>query len=419
MNPIRSIQGMSDLLPPESARWQAVESCARGHFHSFNYSEIRTPLLEFTELFVRGIGTDTGVVQKEMYTFDDKGGDSVTLRPEGTASVVRAYIQHNLAHADAITKLYYLGPMFRYERPQKGRLRQFHQLGCELLGTKSALADVEVISLLDGLIRKVGVTDFTLEINSLGCMDSESCRPAYLKQVTAFFTDKAAGLCAECNRRLTTNPLRILDCKNPTCKEVAATAPVMLEFLCADCGPHFETVKQGLETLGVSFVVNERIVRGLDYYDKTAFEVLSNNLGSQNAFAGGGRYNKLVESMGGPATPAVGFAIGLERLLMLVPEKFGSAASRKIYLAPLGAKAHPVALKIARDIRAKNLVCEMELDDKSLKSQLRRADKLQCTHVVIVGDSEIEKGVAVVKDFAAKTQSEVPLGQVPDFLAGV
>lgn len=409
----QAITGMKDLIAPEIGRWQAIEATARAHFAAYGFSEIRTPILEETHLFERGIGTETGVVQKEMYTFLDKGGDSVTLRPEGTASVVRAYLEHHLEKADPVNKLYYIGPMFRYERPQKGRLRQFHQIGAELFGAAHPAADAETIALLDQFVRKLGITQFELQINSLGCQTPD-CRPKYLETIRAFFNARKTEFCEQCQKRIETNPLRVLDCKNAKCQELAKDAPVMLDFLCGECKPHFDSVRKGLDDLKVTYVLNPRIVRGLDYYNRTAFELLSNALGSQNAFAGGGRYDGLVQSMGGDNTPGVGFAIGVERLALLLPEA-QAAPSKKIYIASMGDAAKAVARQIAFDLRGNEMICELDYEEKSFKAQFRRANKLGATHIVILGDNEIAAKKAAVKDLATGVQQEVELNGLVEF----
>lgn len=407
---IKTVPGMKDILPGEVQAWQKIEIFARDFFARYHYQEIRTSLLETTELFVRGIGSETGVVQKEMYTFDDKGGDSVTLRPEGTASVIRAYIEHHLGHEDPVTKLFYLGAMFRYERPQKGRLRQFHQLGCELIGSPSPYADAEVIQLLDGFVRGLGLNDFKLEINSLGCLKAE-CRPAYLKKVKTYFEGITSKLCADCQRKVSTNPLRILDCKMETCRQLAEKAPLILEHQCSECAQHFKKVETHLKSYRVNYSINQRIVRGLDYYDRTAFELTSEKLGSQNAFAGGGRYSGLVKSLGGTDVTGIGFAIGLERLVMLVPEVQNSQ-NKLIYIASLGPVAAEKGHILAQELRGAGIFCEMDYEEKSLKAQLRRADKLKCSHVIILGDDEIKKGEAIVKDFKTQAQTNVSFSQL-------
>ena len=410
------IPGTKDLLPPESALWQQIEQIIREHFGRHSYDEIRTPILENTHLFVRSIGTETGVVQKEMYTFDDKGGDSVTMRPEGTASVVRSYIENNLARQDPVTKLYYIGPMFRYERPQKGRLRQFHQAGCELIGTDSPEADIEMIAMLSDLIQKLGIQNFELQVNSLGCLDDATCRPRYLKTITDFLASKKESLCSECQRKLDTNPLRILDCKNEGCKALVVNAPIILDFLCSGCKPHHDQLVLGLNELGITYKINPRIVRGLDYYNRTAFEALSNDLGSQNAFAGGGRYNKLIASMGGPDKPAIGFAIGLERLVLLLKDQM-QAPKNLVYLVGLGASVRTKVRELARNLRNANLNCEVDYEEKSIKAQMRRADKLGATTAIIIGENELAKGIAIVKNMKTQEQKEINLDQIVTYFS--
>ncbi len=401
---------MKDIFAPEVVLWQKVEAMARECFRTYHYQEIRTPLLESTDLFVRGIGQETGVVKKEMYTFLDKGNDSVTLRPEGTASVVRAFIEHHLDRVDPVNKLYYIGPMFRYERPQKGRLRQFHQIGVEIFGSASPLSDVEMIGMLDSLVQKLGITAYTIQINSLGCFD---CRPLFEKKLISFLTTKKETLCGECQDRLVRNPLRVFDCKKEICKQQLKDAPIILDHLCEPCRQHFSAVEGGLKGAGVSFIVNPRIARGLDYYQRTAFEFLSDQLGAQNAFAGGGRYDGLVKDLGGPDLPGVGFAIGFERLLLLLPQGISSdVKDQKIYIAFLGGVGHCKAVGVARDLRNAGVTCEMDYAEKSLQAQMRRADKLGCTHVIILGDNEVQAGKAQVKDFSKKTQTEISFGDL-------
>ena len=404
---------MKDIFDPEVALWQKVEAMARDCFRVYHFQEIRTPLLESTDLFVRGIGGETGVVKKEMYTFLDKGEDSVTLRPEGTASVVRAFIEHHLDKVDPVSKLYYIGPMFRYERPQKGRLRQFHQIGAEIFGSSSPLSDVEMIGMLDGFVRQLGISSYSIQINSLGCKE---CRPIFEKQLASFLASKKETLCTECQDRLLRNPMRVFDCKKETCQKQLKEAPVMINHLCEPCRQHFSQVEGGLKGAGVNFNVNPRIARGLDYYQRTAFEFLSDQLGSQNAFAGGGRYDGLVQDLGGPEIPGVGFAIGLERLLLLLPEGIQSTLKeKKIYVAFLGGVGHCKAVGITRDLRNAGLICEMDYAEKSLKSQMRRADKLECDYVIILGDNEVQAGRAQVKDLSKRTQTEIPFDDLVQY----
>jgi len=412
MSSFRLLTGMKDILPAEVSLWQRVERVARDYFHRYFYQEIRTPIMEPTSLFARGIGENTGVVQKEMYTFMDKGNESVTLRPEGTASVVRSFLEHHLSKEDPIAKLYYMGPMFRYERPQKGRFRQFHQLGVELLGTSSALADAEVITMLDGLVRALGISSFTLQINSLGC---GVCRQPFEEKLVNFLNAKKENLCVECQGRIERNPLRVFDCKKESCRSLLVDAPLLIDHLCEGCKTHFDLVEGGLKGAKVPYEVNPRIARGLDYYQRTAFELVSSGLGAQNSFAGGGRYDGLVQELGGPATPGVGFAIGLERLILLMPQ-IKEVEGKKLYLAFADGVGHCKAIALVHELRQAGVVCEMDYEARSLKSQMRRADKLGVTHVVILGEQEVQKGSVQLKTFATKEQVEVSFENLGGFL---
>lgn len=412
---IQSITGTKDQFSPDIEKWQTLEEKARQIFELYSYSEIRTPLLEETSLFVRGIGTETGVVQKEMYTFDDKGGDSVTLRPEGTASVVRAYIQHHLHKQDPTTKLYYIGPMFRYERPQKGRLRQFHQIGAELFGPASPEADVEVITLLNQIIRSCGVTDFQLEINSLG---SQKTRLAYLEKLKTYLQKYQNDFGEDDRRRIETNPLRVIDTKDSKVQDIVNEAPLILNHLDESDQKHWDRVQDCLSNLQINYQINPRIVRGLDYYQQTAFECVSQNLGSQSAFAGGGRYDGLVEELGGPVTPAVGFAIGMERLLLLMSDEIASKAKRRVYIAFLGDSTQSKAMEIAQKLRTYNMVSEMGYESKSFKSQLRRANRLGFSHVIIIGENELKENKVQIKDFETQEQVDCDIDKIiPFFMA--
>lgn len=406
---LKTLTGMKDLLPEEAGLWQKVEVQARQLFEHYSYQEIRTPLLEDTNLFIRGIGSQTGVVQKEMYTFNDKGDELVTLRPEGTASVVRAYIEHSLQAQDPTTKLYYFGPMFRYERPQKGRLRQFHQIGAELLGPLSPFADAEVIQLLDQLVRRLGVNDFELRLNSLGCA---LCRPAFYQKLQSYLKERLEKLCEDCKKRYEKNPLRVFDCKNETCIKLLEKAPVILDDFCSFCRNHFDQVKTSLDETKTSYVIFPRMARGLDYYEKTAFELVSSQLGAQNAFAGGGRYDRLVKELGGPDVPGVGFAIGMERLILLLKDQPITHPQTKIYIAWLGEVPFKKAREVALNLRKSGLICDMDFEAKSLKAQLRRANKLNFTHVIILGEDEVKNNKAQVKNFATQKQEEVALDQL-------
>lgn len=405
----QAISGMHDLYAPEILQWQSVEDGARQIFHAYGYSEIRMPLLEETDLFVRGIGQDTGVVCKEMYTFEDKGGVSMTLRPEGTASVVRAIVEHSLFQAAPLLKLYYMGPMFRHERPQKGRYRQFHQIGCELLGTSSPEADVEVVALADHMVRKLGVTNFELQINSLGNQDD---RANYINKLKTYLSRYAADFGAEDRERIEKNPLRVLDSKNPGIQKILLAAPSMLDHLGCEARAHWEAVLAGLGHLNIPYTINTRIVRGLDYYGFTAFELISSELGAQNAFAGGGRYNGLVTDLGGPDLPGIGFAIGVERLILCLGDKNQPTQKKIIYIAFMGEIAFAEARKTAYALRKAGLSVDMDYEAKSLKSQLRHAGKLQAAHTIIFGEEEIKKGTAMVKDMKTNEQKEIPIDQL-------
>jgi histidyl-tRNA synthetase len=406
---LKSVPGMSDLLPADARVWQFIEDTARAHFKVYGFAEIRVPIMEDTKLFSRGIGEGTQVVQKEMYTFIDRGGDSVTLRPEGTAGVVRAYIQHSLQAHDPINKLFYFGPMFRYERPQKGRLRQFHQIGAETFGTDSSAADAEMIIMLDRFIRKLGIRGYHLQINSLGTLAE---RVPFLAKLTADLESRKEKLCAECQNRLEKNPLRVFDCKNPQCRIELASAPSILDALAPETKAHFDAVCASLNHAGVEFVINPRIVRGLDYYEKTAFEFTSSQLGSQSAFAGGGRYNQLVQELGGAPTPAVGFAIGCERLVMLLQESPILASIVQppragVYIAPMDEKALSAARTHLQTLRDHGLRAEMDYEAKSFKSSMRRADKHHFRFVILIGENELSNGTLTIKDLDKGSQTNI------------
>ncbi len=413
---IKSVTGMNDIFADDVTYWQRLETTAHAIFSRYNFHEIRTPILEETGLFSRAVGETTQVVQKEMYSFLDRGGDAVTMRPEGTAGVVRSYIEHNLAATDAITKLYYMGPMFRYERPQKGRLRQFHQIGVELLGVDSPHADAEVIIMLDRFVRALGISEYRLEINTLG-ISSE--RKAYLEKLTTFLTGIAANLCAECQVRLTKNPMRVLDCKNETCRHHLKTAPLILDNISDATRAEFETLQRCLKDAHVEFTINPKIVRGLDYYEKTSFEFVSDKLGSQSAFVGGGRYNSLVGELGGENTPGIGFGMGCERTVMLMmaadTEK-KAAAVKGVYICVFDENGFAVGRDVLQKCRDAGLSADMDFTVKSLKSQMRRAGKFGFSHVAIIGDDEIKNNVVALKDMATGEQKKV---SVADMLAAV
>ena len=407
---ITAIKGFSDILPEAVEPWQFVEEKARQVFSSYNFSEIRIPILEKTELFSRSIGETTDIVEKEMYTFTDRDGSMLTLRPEGTAGVVRAYVESEMYKTEPVRKLYYMGPMFRRERPQKGRMRQFHQIGAEALGRADPFIDAEMLLMLRDFFAAVGLDGATLELNSLGCAE---CRPRYREKLLAFLRQKEHLLCANCRRRMERNPLRVLDCKEPGCIEATREAPSILESLCAECRDHFDLVKRLLAETNVAYVLNPRLVRGLDYYSRTTFEWTSDQLGSQNTVAAGGRYDGLVEELGGPSIPGVGFAIGIERLTLLLREKeTNQPAGPSVYVVWVGTPARDWAFGVVNRLRRQGLVVEMEGEAKSLKSQMRRADKLKARSVLIVGDDELQKGRAVLRDMASKQQAEIAFDNI-------
>ena len=403
---IQLIRGFKDILPGESELWQHIEQTAAGLFAEFGFKEIRVPIMERTELFARSIGEETDIVEKEMYTFPDRKGDLITLRPEATASIVRSYIQHKLYAVDPVKKFYTIGPMFRRERPQKGRYRQFYQLDAEVFGSDSPYVDAQLIFMLRLLFNRLGVTDIKAHINSLGC---PACRPDFKKALQDYLADKQAALCADCRRRMDKNPLRVLDCKVPGCRDAMEAAPSILDHLCAACHDHFETVKAALDSLETPFTIDKRLVRGLDYYTRTTFEMQTGSLGAQSAVAGGGRYDGLVKALGGPEIPATGFAIGFDRLAEIVALAGDShAATPDLYVAALGEPALPVAFEWISRLSAAGIPAEMDFAGRSLKSQMKRADRLGAAYVLIVGDAELEKEIAILRNMTTKAQEEIP-----------
>jgi histidyl-tRNA synthetase len=407
----QSIRGVNDILPGEIEAVQRLEQAARAVFESFGFSEIRIPIFEVTELFARGIGTTTDIVEKEMYTFEDRDGKKITLRPEGTAPVVRAYIEHQMHLKAPVAKLYYLGPMFRHERPQAGRFRQFYQIGVEAIGTDRPAMDVEVLAMLTALLNRVGVTEVQLEINSLG---DAACRPPYRKTLKAYFKTHLSQLCEDCRRRYETNPMRILDCKKEGCKAVTAKAPSPLDHLCADCLAHFLQVKDGLNRLKIPFLVNEHLVRGLDYYMRTAFEVTTTKLGAQNAIAAGGRYDGLVEELGGAPTPGIGFAMGVERIASLM-ERIGTPKP-DVFFALLGEETARQMLPVIIQLRGEGVRAEMDYSGGGLKKQMSLSDKLGARYTLIIGENELKTGKAILRNMADKSQTELSLSELTQVL---
>lgn len=394
-------RGTEDILPKDSALWHRVEQTAREVCALFGYREMRTPVFENTELFQRGVGDTTDVVQKEMYTFEDKGGRSITLRPEGTASLVRGYIEHALYAEPQPTKLYYLISCYRYEKPQAGRLREFHQFGVECFGGVTPATDAEIISLAMTFLERVGVSGLSLEINSIGC---PTCKKAYNAELKSYFEQYRNRLCPTCQERLERNPMRIIDCKSEVCSSIAANAPTMLDYLCEDCWIHMDKTKEYLDNMGISYIINPNIVRGLDYYTRTVFEITSDALGAQSTVCGGGRYNGLVEELGGKPTEGIGFAVGLERLMMILRTQ-GKVVERdcppQLFIAAIGDKAEALAQTLAYTLRQDGISVLTDLCGRSIKAQMKYANKLGAQYSIVLGDEEIENNQAQVKCMAS------------------
>ncbi|SMF25549.1 histidine--tRNA ligase [Desulfovibrio gilichinskyi] len=405
MAKIQKIKGVADLFPEESAKYAFMERTAREVFSAYGYGELRIPILEKTELFCRSIGEETDVVQKEMYTFPDRKGRSLTMRPEATAGVVRAYVENKIYQPGKVTKLYTYGPMFRYERPQAGRMRQFHQLDAEIFGASEPQADAEVLLMLATFLNKIGLEKLSFELNSLGCPE---CRPLYRKALDDFFNSiNKEELCEDCQRRVNSNPLRVLDCKNKKCAELTKDAPSIPDHLCGDCRDHFDAVIALINEAGLVYTLNPRLVRGLDYYQRTAFEVTSGDIGAQTAVAGGGRYDGLVESLGGPKqVPGIGFACGMERLAMLLSGNFEEKLD--FYVALVDQRAAGDALIFAEKLRKSGLKGEAAFVATSMKSQLRQANKLEVKKCFIFGTDEVENGTVTVKDMIEGGQESLP-----------
>ncbi|GMV37638.1 MAG: histidine--tRNA ligase [Fimbriimonadales bacterium] len=411
---ISAPRGTKDVLPDEARRWRFVEDTFRRLCSLYGYGEIRTPVFEHTELFVRGVGEGTDIVSKEMYTFLDKGGRSITLKPEGTAPAARAYVEHHLGGQGAVTKLFYITPIFRYERPQAGRLRQAHQVGLEVFGAASPSADAEVIQLTMAFYEALGLKDLELRLNSLG--DAE-CRRRYREALLAYAASYIASLPEDAAERMRNNPLRLLDSKDPECIEAMAGAPSILDYLEPESREHFVRLQALLHDLGVSFVLEPRLVRGLDYYNRTVFEVVSGSLGAQNSVCGGGRYDGLVELCGGPPTPAVGVAMGIERALMLLDEEaLGAEEAPIAFVVAIGTDMGPRALKLATQLRRAGIAAELDLESRSAKSQFRQADRSGARFAVVLGEDEWSRGAVTLKDLRTQSQAEVPLSDLPTAL---
>lgn len=413
---IKAPRGTHDILPSESYRWHAVEEQIRKICKDYSYKEIRTPMFESTELFERGVGDTTDVVQKEMYTFLDKGGRSITLKPEGTAGIVRSFIENSIYANPQPTKLYYLYPCFRYEKPQAGRLREFHQFGVEVFGSPTASMDAEVISLAMSLLSRLGVTGIELNINSIGC---PKCRKEYNEKLKDYFRPYLGDLCETCRERFEKNPLRILDCKSPECKEIYKNAPVLLDHICDECSEHFESLKKYLEIMEIPYNIDATIVRGLDYYTKTVFEIISKNKGSEGTICGGGRYDGLVAEVGGPELPGVGFGMGLERLLLVLEsiEKLPEDTEKpEIFIANIGADADLFVQKLIFDLRKEGISAERDYLARSVKAQMKYANKLDAKFSAVIGDDDISAGKANIKNMATGESAEVAFAEITDFL---
>ncbi|MBI5183010.1 MAG: histidine--tRNA ligase [Nitrospinae bacterium] len=417
----RAIKGVKDILPGETEKWYFIERHVRDIFETFGFSEIKIPIIEKTPLFVRGIGETTDIVEKEMYSFEDKGGDSITLRPEGTASVVRAYIEHGLYNSHPLTKLWYIGPMFRHERPQAGRYRQFYQIGAEVFGEESPSIDADIIVMLMELFKRLGLNETELQLNSLGC---ERCRPLFRERLLDFIKNRLPMLCEDCNRRFESNPLRVLDCKSKNCSEVIRDSPSMDGSRCEGCQRHLDGVIEYLLITGIKYRLNPRLARGLDYYTRTTFEVTDKRLGAQDAIAGGGRYDSLVEDLGGPQIPAIGFAIGMERLASLIDmgDNLIPPSSPKVYIAAMGEEANRKAFDLLYQIRLRGISGEMNYSDqrfvpnKSLKSQLRKGDQYGVSYTLIIGDNEIKSGKVILRDMKRAEQEEIDIQDIVEVL---
>ncbi len=417
MDIITAVRGFKDILPQETGKWQYIETVARETFAGFGFREIRVPILEKTDLFRRSIGETTDIVEKEMYTFPDRGDESLTLRPEATASVVRSYLEHAMYAADPVAKLFTIGPMFRRERPQKGRYRQFHQINVELIGLEDPRVDAEIILMLMQFLDRVELSHLRLHINSLGC---SACRPAYRKALMEFLRGKESGLCEDCGRRIGANPLRVFDCKVLSCGEIIDSAPRLLTFLCPECGEHFVKVKESLDSFAIPYEINTKMVRGLDYYAKTTFEVVTDYQGAQNAVVGGGRYDGLVKDLGGPDVPGIGFAIGFERLISLSQLKDEDfTVYPDIFIAFLGAEAQKMAFNLGNSLRLAGVRTEMDYSGKSLKSQMKRADKLKCRYTLILGEQEIMANKAELRDMRDSTQKSISLDNLKQTILNI
>jgi len=409
-------KGTKDILPQEAYRWHYIEEKFAAICRRYGFQEMRTPVFEHTELFHRSVGDTTDIVQKEMYSFQDYGKRNITLKPEGTSPVVRAYVEHKLYAGTQPGKFYYNIPCFRYEKPQSGRLREFHQFGVETFGASDMLADAEIISIADDFLREMGITDIELRINSVGCPE---CRKKHREALREFLTPKYEALCDTCKSRFDRNPMRILDCKSPVCQELVQGAPVMLDYLCDDCRQAFDELKSNLDAMGIDYTVDPGIVRGLDYYTKTAFEFVTTAIGAQGTVCGGGRYDELVEEIGGPATPGVGFGLGKERLLLTmeacgaeIPELGGI----DVFIAVMGEEAKAAGLKLVRQLRQSGISAQMDVMGRNIKNQFKYANRMGAAKTVVIGQDELENNSFTIKDMETSQQTAVPMEKTVDEL---
>ncbi|MFP4660747.1 MAG: histidine--tRNA ligase [Halanaerobiales bacterium] len=409
-------RGTNDILPPLSLHWQYVEKVAREILANYNYHEIRTPIFEYTELFQRGIGETTDVVEKEMYTFTDKSGRSITLRPEGTASVVRSFMENKIYGQAQPIKFYYIGPMFRYERPQAGRFRQFHQFGVEVFGSNDPALDAEVITMGTNYLKRLGLENLNIYINSIGC---PVCRSGYFKVLKEYFADYQEKLCKDCLSRLDRNPMRVLDCKEEACSRVSIDAPSILDFLCNECNSHFEQVKDYLQSVGMNYIIDPTMVRGLDYYTNTVFEIKYTGLGAQDTVLAGGRYNGLAEEVGGRSTPGIGFAMGMERLMLTLEQEnieLPAVNDIDLYITTIGENAKKSAFKYIYQLRESGLKTEIDYLDRSVKSQMKAADRMNATFTIILGEDELSSGKATIKNMKTGEQEEILLENLVEIM---
>ena len=413
---MKAPKGTKDMLPQDAYRWQYIEEEWAKICSEYSFREIRTPVFESTDLFNRGVGDTTDIVQKEMYTFEDMGGRSITLKPEGTSPAVRAFIESNLYAETQPTKIFYDTPCYRYEKPQAGRLREFHQFGIENFGTPSMMADAEIIALGHDFLKRMGIEDIELHISSVGC---RKCRPVYRKVLQDYLRPKYDCLCETCKSRFDKNPMRILDCKSPEDKEAVKDAPMMIDYLCEDCRSDFEDLKSYLDAMGIEYVVDPSIVRGLDYYTKTAFEFITTKIGAQGTVCGGGRYDHLIEEVGGPDMPGVGFGLGKERLLLLMEacgHDFGAAPSPQIFLAWIGDEAKLYALNLLHELREKGIRADMDTKERNLKGQMKYANKLGAEYTAVIGGDEVASGEITLKNMSTSEQTKVRREDLADAL---